>query len=170
MVFFEEYLKFQPSRAKVLLLIISRKGSLMKAAGSFLVLIFLVASASFAQDAAKEEKSGIQGYVVDAMCAKGMAKKESPMDAAAKHTKECALEEGCAASGFGVFSEGKWYKFDENGDKIAKNLIEKSKTEKGLIVEVAGDVKDNVLVVSSITEVVADDKKEDKKEAGHEHH
>jgi len=142
----------------------------MKAAGSFLVLIFLIASVSFAQDAAKEEKSGIQGYVVDAMCAKGMAKKESPMDAASKHTKECALEEGCAASGFGVFSEGKWYKFDENGDKMAKYLIVKSKTEKGLVVEVTGDMKDNVLVVSSIKEQAADDKNEEKKEAGHEDH
>jgi len=121
------------------------------------VLSFALVGWSYGQDEVKKEvnkeaKMSMHGYVVDAMCAKGMAKKDNPMEKAAQHTKECALEEGCASSGFGLFSEGKWYKFDEAGDTMTKELIEKSKTEKGMMVEVSGDMKDGKLVVASIEE------------------
>lgn len=120
-----------------------------------LALVFAVPAA--AQDAkpdVKAEKSTeLKGYVVDAMCASGMAKKEEPMQSAAKHTKTCALEEGCAESGFGVFSNGTWYKFDETGDVMAKALIEKSETKAGMMVEVKGMMKgDAGLAVSEMRE------------------
>jgi hypothetical protein len=102
------------------------------------------------------EKKTLTGYVVDAMCAKGMAKSDNPMEKAAKHTKGCALEEGCAASGFGVFSDGKYTKFDDAGDAMAKDLIIKSKTEKGMMVEVTGEMMGEKLAVSSIKEHMAD--------------
>jgi hypothetical protein len=105
-----------------------------------------------AQDDEDTGKVELKGYVVDAMCAKGMATKEKPMEAAAKHTKECALEEGCAASGFGVFSDGKWYKFDEKGDALALELIKNSKTEKGMVIEAEGEMKENIFVVAEIEE------------------
>lgn len=95
----------------------------------------------------------LHGYVVDQMCAKSMAKKSNPMQLAAKHTKECALEEACAASGFGLFYDnGKWVKFDENGDKLAKAMIEKSKKEKELMADVTGEMKDDKFVVASLVE------------------
>ena len=119
---------------------------------SVLVLSTLVAVSGYAQDAKKVEKTKVTGYVVDAMCAKGMAKKENPMEKAAMHTKQCALEEGCAASGFGVFSDGKYHKFDKKGDELALALIKESKTEKGMIVEVEGMQKDDMLAVASIKE------------------
>ena len=109
-----------------------------------------------AQDAPKEMKGDmkvdLKGYVVDAMCATGMLKKDDPMAAASKHTKGCALEEGCAASGYGVFSDGKWYKFDEAGDKMAMDLIQKTSTNKGIMVEVKGMMKGEAIAVSEISE------------------
>jgi len=131
---------------------------------SCIVLSTAIVVVGFGQDAKKSEKTTMHGYVVDAMCAKGMAKKDNPMEAAAKHTKACALEEGCAASGFGLFSDGKWHKFDETGDKAAKELIEGSKTEKGMMIEVTGELKGDVLAVASITEHKMEEKKMEKEE------
>jgi hypothetical protein len=103
----------------------------------------------------------VSGYVVDAMCAKGMAGKETTMKKAMSHTKACALEEDCAGSGFGVFSEGKWYKFDENGDKQAQKLIENSSMERGIMVEVTGAMKGQTLAVASMKEQKPEQKKTD---------
>jgi len=113
----------------------------------------------------------ISGYVVDVMCAKGMAGKETTMKKAKAHTKECALEDACAASGYGVFSEGKYYKFDEAGNTKAKELIENTKKEKEISVEVKGTLKGDLLAVSSIVEPKAtkEEKKSEKKPESHEH-
>ena len=105
-----------------------------------------------AMKAKAKETTTLQGYVVDQMCAKTMAGKENTMKKAAAHTRDCALEEECAASGYGVFSEGKWYKFDEAGDEMASELLENTDTEKGIMVEVTGKMKDEALVVASIEE------------------
>jgi hypothetical protein len=104
---------------------------------------------------AKVEAKGtkLHGYVVDQMCAKSMAKKGDAMARAAKHTKECALEEACASSGFGLFyDDGKWVKFDEKGDKLALGMFEKSKKEKDFMADVVGEVKDGKMAVVSLTE------------------
>jgi hypothetical protein len=146
----------------------------MQKAVSCLVLSLAVVSLGLAQDAKKEMKPSMHGYIVDAMCAKGMAKKDAPMEAAAKHSKECALEEGCASSGYGLFSEGKWYKFDEAGDKMTKELIESSKTEKGIMADVTGEMKGDKLAVTSIKEAKMEDEKmekdDDEKEEMEGHH
>lgn len=131
----------------------------MKRMASVLILAVLVAGAVPGQ----EKKTGgeswkMNGYVVDQMCAKGMAKKAHPMEKAAGHTKECALEEACAASGYGIFSNGKWMKFDAAGDKLAKQAIEKSKREKGLMFEVTGTIDGEVLAVTGLKETSPDQK------------
>lgn len=110
----------------------------------------------------------MQGYVVDAMCAKGMAGKETTMKKAAGHTKDCALEKECAASGYGLFSDGKWYKFDAAGDKLAKDMIEKSSREKGLAFEVAGTMSGDILAVTLLKETKL--AKAEKKMEGMEEH
>jgi len=95
----------------------------------------------------------LHGYVVDAMCAKGIARKpETAMKKAASHTRSCALDEDCAASGFGVFSDGKWYKFDEAGDKQALELVKNSKKPKGLSVMVSGRQQGELFSVTTIAE------------------
>jgi hypothetical protein len=127
-------------------------GTTMPRSLAVLSLSLLLALPGFAQDEKKENTTHLTGYVVDAMCAKGMAKKDNPMEKAAMHTKKCSLEEGCAASGFGVFSDGKWYKFDEKGDAMAIELIKASKAEKGIMVEAIGEMKGDVFAVTAIGE------------------
>jgi len=94
----------------------------------------------------------MKGYVVDQMCAKGMAKKENMMEKAAAHTKECALEENCAESGYGLFSDGKYYPFDETGSEKAHELIEKTSKKKEIMVEVSGTLDGTTLAVADIKE------------------
>ncbi len=139
--------------------------------------LFLCITAAHAQDKAADTKKAketvLQGYVVDQMCAKSMAKKSNPMNRAAKHTKECALEEACAASGYGLFyGDGKWVKFDEKGDKLALEMFEKSKKGNDFKAEVTGEMKGDVLVVASLKEsksATDDAKKPAKKVEEHEH-
>ena len=97
-----------------------------------LVLLVGVALAS-AQEETRSQKGSssgetvtLRGYVVDAMCAQGIMKKGNVMERAAAHTKECALEESCAASGYGIFSDGKYIKFDSHGDEMAQNFLQES--------------------------------------------
>jgi hypothetical protein len=153
----------------------------MKRITPLLAGILLLAVTAFAQEEKKDEAKQetmkkaeamtMSGYVVDAMCAKGMAKKKNVMEAAAKHTKACALEEECAASGYGIFSDGKWYKFDEAGDRQAKEWIEKTELEKGLMITVSGTMEGDMLMVSSISDykVEKPEKKMESKEEKHEH-
>jgi hypothetical protein len=126
------------------------------------LVVLCVALAFFATAGSAQEKKpetspasktvALKGYIVDQMCAKGMAKKVNPMQKAAAHTKECALEDNCSASGFGLFSDGKWYVFDDAGSRQAKTAIEKDKRTKGLSYEVTGTVDGNTLAVASIKE------------------
>ncbi len=144
-------------------------------------MLMLASVALFAQEkkaeAPKSETKAkgttLHGYVVDQMCAKNMAKKSNPMEMAAKHTKECALEEACAASGFGLFYDnGKWVKFDEKGDKLAKTMIENSKKEKDIMADVTGEMKEDMFIVASLVEskMTTDEmKKPAKKEEHHQH-
>lgn len=133
----------------------------MKQFIAVLVLACFAVAAGAAQDGkpvtakmgVKSEEGKWHGYVVDAMCAKNMMKKDNAMEKAAKHTKECALNEDCAASGFGVFSGGKYYEFDDSGDKMAKEMIEKSSTEKGLMADVTGKMEGDKITVASIAEM-----------------
>lgn len=145
------------------------------------VALLMLATAAFAQEKkaearqaeAKAKATTLHGYVVDQMCAKNMAKKSNPMELAAKHTKECALEEACAASGYGIFYEnGKWVKFDDNGDKLAKAMIEKTKKEKDIMADVTGEMQGDRFVVASLVEskMKSEEMKDTgKKEMKHEH-
>jgi hypothetical protein len=86
-----------------------------------------------------------------------MVKKGKVMERAAAHTKECALEDNCATSGYGVFSDGKYIKFDAHGDEIAQDLIQKTETQKGITVEVTGTIEGDRLAVASIKETEMND-------------
>ncbi|MEW6509331.1 MAG: hypothetical protein AB1428_00070 [Bacteroidota bacterium] len=125
----------------------------MRHAGVVAAIVILAAAVATAQTPAKV--TTLKGYVVDQMCAKNMAKKENVMEKAAGHTKECALEESCAESGYGIFSEGKYYKFDDKGSVRAKDLIEKSKREKELAFEASGTLSGGTFTVTSLKETAA---------------
>lgn len=127
-----------------------------------LMLLAVLSIAVVAQEKKEEAKKDMssdkaaamtmKGYVVDAQCAGDMAGKEDVMTRAANHTKKCALNDRCAESGYGLFSDGKWYKFDEAGDKLAKDLIEKTTKKDQIAVEVAGKMGDGTMAVTSIKE------------------
>lgn len=112
----------------------------------------------------------LQGYVVDAMCAKRMAGKENTMAKAAAHTKGCALEENCQASGFGMFSDGKWYKFDKAGDEKALAWLESTELEKSLMADVTGTMSGNLLAVNTLKEHKADTEKKVETDDAHKDH
>ena len=96
-----------------------------------------------------EKKSAVTGVLIDQMCGAKMMSKEDPQAAAAKHAKSCAMKESCASSGFAVISGKKMYKLDENGAKLAKDYL--AKDENKTLVTVNGDVKEDMIEVSSIT-------------------
>jgi hypothetical protein len=116
------------------------------------VLAFAQEGGSAAGSKAPQKVETLHGYVVDAACAKGISKKQNIMERAAAHTRDCALQDGCAASGFGVFSDSKWYKFDQNGDRLAKALLEKTEHEKGIAVDVTGRPEGGQFLVASMAE------------------
>ncbi len=97
-------------------------------------------------------KQTMVGYVVDKACSARVSKKENVQEAASAHTKGCALMEGCAKSGYGVFVDGKYYEFDDKGTEMAKAAIEKTSKTTGLKFKVVGTMKDGKVAVESITE------------------
>ncbi len=112
-------------------------------------LLVAVASAAGAHDKVK-----LTGYVVDVMCAASHVK-DAPDDAmkfAAGHTKECGLMQECIKSGYGIFSDGKWYPFDEKGNELSKAIFEKTARKDHIKVTVEGMTHDGKLLVQSITE------------------
>jgi hypothetical protein len=146
-------------------------------------LIFLLAcSFGFAQQkmdtmgkSGKMEKMGkmaksehaMAGYLVDKACAVKMEKAgtRKAMEKAKNHTKDCALQDACKASGYGIMSHGKFIKFDENGDKLASEYFDKSQKEKDFWVDVRGTMDGSVMKVESIKDVKAKSKKMMKKKA-----
>jgi hypothetical protein len=112
-------------------------------------IVLCFALTAGAQDA---KPTTLKGYVVDQMCAGKMATKENAMEKAEGHSKDCALDDHCAASGYGIFSGGKYYKFDEKGSATAKDLIEKSKREKRLYFEAKGTLDEGTMTLTSLKE------------------
>ncbi len=119
-----------------------------------LPLLFLGAVAGYGQyQGAKKAHPPVHaGYIVDAACASDMIGKSNAMNLAAAHTKECALRESCAPSGYGIFEKGKWYKFDHAGDAMAKEFLAKTKLEKNIMIDVKGELLGDTLTVASIKE------------------
>ena len=117
-----------------------------------IALCTIVLSFVLTASAQDTKPTTLKGYVVDQMCAGKMATKENAMEKAQAHTKDCALNDQCAGSGYGIFSGGKYYKFDEKGSATAKSLIEKSKREKGLYFEAKGTVGEGTMMVTSLKE------------------
>ncbi len=130
-------------------------------------LFFLTSISLLAQDKMDKSTSHtMKGYLVDNACGSGMAKKapDEAMEAAAKHEKSCALKESCQESGFGLMSEGVFYKFDDKGAQTALALMKKTKKKNDIMVAVVGSHEGDILNVTSIKEVKSiGSKKETKK-------
>lgn len=118
-------------------------------AGLIVAVVVAVASVALGH-----EKVKLTGFVVDVMCAASHVK-DAP-DAATKfaaaHTKECGLMAECIKSGYGIFSEGKWYPFDDKGNEMAKAIFEKTSRKDNIKVTVEGMTHDGKLLVQSMAE------------------
>jgi len=126
----------------------------MKAVVGLTMVFLIMVSAGQAQTKTVHatKDTVVHGYVIDAMCAHAMMKKGNAAEKIPNHTRECCLMESCAASGYGVFSEGVWFKFDTRGNIKAKQLLEASKRTDHLKAEVSGALKGTTLTVASLKE------------------
>jgi hypothetical protein len=103
---------------------------------------------------AQEGTNELTGPIVDNACATGkVAKQSDPQKAAENETKGCVMMKNCLESGLGVYAGGKYYKFDEKGNALAKAALEKSKKDKGAKFKVSGKVTGDKVAVSSISEL-----------------
>jgi hypothetical protein len=125
-------------------------GSMKVLSVSFIALLILV-SVSLQAQTKKEAPKMMKGYLIDKMCGSTMAKKsaDEAMASVAKHTRQCATEEGCAESGYGLMMNGKWTAFDNAGNKKAAEYLKTTKAVDHLYVVVSGtQTKDNIAVAS----------------------
>jgi len=137
---------------------------------SIAMAFLVVCSLGVAQEKMEMEKKPMKahttaGYLVDKACATKMEKlgMKKAMEKAKNHTKDCALQDACKASGYGIMSHGKFIKFDEQGDKLAAEYLDKTKKEKDIWVDVRGSMDGGMMKVESIKDVKAKAKKMVKK-------
>jgi hypothetical protein len=82
--------------------------------------------------------------VVDVKCS---ARSKADPDS---HTKQCAL--GCSQSGFGIYtSDGKFLKFDANGNQAVMNALKGTDKKDHLRVNVKGEQAGDVIKVESLS-------------------
>lgn len=125
---------------------------LTKLTATALVLLFSAVSLT-AQEKAKSAATTFKGYLVDKMCAIRMVKSgdaKKATEKAMKHTKACALEDDCRASGYGLVIDAKFRKFDEAGDKMAVDYLTKSKKKDNFLVDVEGTADGELIKVAAI--------------------
>ena len=114
-----------------------------------MTLAFVLAAAcTLSIGIAQGNNATLTGHLVDQMC--GGEVKDAAK--AAEHSKECALMDHCASSGFGIFANGKYVKFDAEGSKKAKALVEKTKKEKDIAIVAEGTLDGDTLTVASLKE------------------
>ena len=99
--------------------------------------------------AAGAAAADLEGYLVDQMCSGEVMTKGA--NAAKGHTRDCALMDHCRESGYGVLtSEGKYLKFDAQGNKRAVQALKASKKKDDLRVRVSGEVNGETIKVASL--------------------
>jgi hypothetical protein len=111
---------------------------------------------TFSKGADAGQQTTVSGVVIDQACAGKMMTKDDPEKEAAAHPKSCATKDACEKSGYGVISGKELIKFDDNGNKLAKDFLAKTTKEDNLRVKVTGTRTGDQMAV---TEITADDSK-----------
>ncbi|MBI4460752.1 MAG: hypothetical protein HY648_11935 [Acidobacteria bacterium] len=84
------------------------------------------------------EKTTVNGWLVDQMCASMHASEGEKFGT--MHKRECALMPDCVKSGYGVLTAaGEFLKFDKGGDKKAEAALKASQKTNDLRVTVTGE-------------------------------
>jgi hypothetical protein len=119
----------------------------------------MVAACSMSKDstASSAQPVPVTGILIDQACGSKMMAEADPEKAAADHPKSCATKADCAASGYSVISGKEMLKFDDNGNLLAKEYLQKTPKEDDLRVNVQGTREGDTIAVTSIT--AADDMK-----------
>ena len=112
-------------------------------------VVLLLAVVAFAREG-KDVK--LTGYIIDNACS-ARASSENGAEKVKNHTVKCALMPPCAKSGYAVYTDGKLYKLDEEGNKKAGEILKSTKSEKSVQVSVEGTLDGDQLKVKSISEV-----------------
>jgi hypothetical protein len=99
------------------------------------IFVALFAIAAFCVSSIAQPSTAWEGYLADKMCGSKWAG-EKGEQRAMKHTKACGLEEGCRASGYGLFTGGKFVKFTDASDARAAAYLEKTAQEDNIYVKV----------------------------------
>src|SRR5437870_5545355 len=93
----------------------------------------------------------ITGNLIDNSCAESKDLETRTKN----HSTSCALMDSCATSGYAVYADHKLYKLDEKGNSSAADLLNSTKTAKGVRVAVEGTVEGDTIHVTRLTEVAA---------------
>lgn len=124
-----------------------------------IVVLALMAGALIAQD----KTVTLTGYLIDNSCA-ASATAEKPLGSWVKtHPTSCAKMEACEKSGYSIFADNKLYKFDDNGNNSAEELLKNTKSTKGLNIKVEGTVDGDTVKVTKLTEYTSEGASEGKK-------
>jgi hypothetical protein len=119
-----------------------------------IMALSLVVMAQEGKQGDKADMTKMTGVIIDNACALGkVAKAADPQAAAEESPTSCAKMESCVKSGFGIYSGGKYTKFDEKGNALAKAALEKTKKDKGAKFEVIGKVTGDKMTVEKIQEL-----------------
>jgi hypothetical protein len=126
--------------------------------GGVLLALVFASFTLFSQEGSGTKVTMFKGFLADKMCGTGFTKSGDPKIATAKakkHTKDCTLADNCKASGYGLVIGAKYYKFDDAGDKLALDYLNKTKKTDNLWVEVKGTADGDNITVASISDVKA---------------
>ena len=98
----------------------------------------------------KAQQTTISGVLIDQACGAKMMDKDDPEKAAAAHPKSCAIKDACAASGYAVIHGKEMIKFDDNGNKLAKDFLQQTDKTDDLRVTVKGTRDGDKIAVTSL--------------------
>lgn len=131
------------------------------------IIIGLFVVAAVAVSGMAQKAITWEGYLADKMCGSKMTG-EKGAARAEKHTKDCALEDGCKASGYGLVTGGAYVKFTDASDAKAVEFLETKAPESNIYVKVTGTLDGEKIAVTSIEKATKGGKKAkmDKKAKG----
>ena len=93
------------------------------------------------------EPAAVIGYVMPVAC------KDRKAGGGKDHTTVCALEPDCVETGFGLWTEEAFTKFDTQGNELALKYFRSTHREDQHKVRVIGDLAGDILQVKEIVPV-----------------
>jgi hypothetical protein len=95
----------------------------------------------------------LTGYVIDNACS-ARATGDTAAEKVKAHTVKCAQMPPCAKSGYAIYSDGKLYKLDDEGNKQVAEILKNTKLDKGVSVAVEGTLDGTTIHAKKVTEAM----------------